>query len=73
MSLKDITKIAENDFKGVTRRKRMSDGTIKHCKYVKPRKKIEIVFSCESDKLNFDGKLETLKEKKQFENNKRCV
>ena len=65
MSLKDITNISEvsNESKGVTKRKRLSNGTYKQYHYAKTRKQFEIVFDSDAEKVKFENKLENYKAK----------
>ncbi|MEW8546818.1 MAG: hypothetical protein AB2693_25165 [Candidatus Thiodiazotropha sp.] len=63
MSLTDITNTADISTigKGVNKRKRLSDGSIKQYHYEKIRKNFELVFSNNSEKLQFENKLEAFK------------
>lgn len=65
MSLKDITNITDVSCatKGVTKRKRLSDGSFKQYHYAKIRKNFELAFSNDSEKLQFETKLELFKKK----------
>ena len=59
MSLKDITNTC--DFKGVMKKKRLVDGSIKVYKYERSRKTFEIQFENDAEKMQFSNKVELFK------------
>ena len=65
MSLKDITNISNVscEIKGVTKRKRLSNGTYKQYHYAKSRKQFEVVFDSDAEKVMFENKLDNYKTK----------
>ena len=65
MSLKDITNLSDvvNENKGVTKRKRLSNGTYKQYHYAKSRRQFELVFENDAEKIKLKNKLESFKAK----------
>lgn len=61
MSLKDITNTTVAVQKGITKKKRLSDGSFKTYHYSQSRKQFEIIFSDDSEKLQFENKLSHFK------------
>ena len=65
MSLKDITNLPDVlcEVKGVTKHKRLSNGTYRQYHYAKSRRQFEIVFDSDAEKVKFENKLENYKTK----------
>ena len=61
MALRDITNVSHVTTKRNVVKKRLSDGTHKVYQYNGSRKHIELVFNDESEKLQFESKLEEAK------------
>ncbi|KAH3711129.1 hypothetical protein DPMN_070629 [Dreissena polymorpha] len=59
-----------SESKGVTKRKRMSNGEIKEYHYSKSRKQFELVFESDSEKLAFETRLENLKKENNIKSTK---